>query len=76
MGVEDVHGNLPGAAEVGAVIQEKVQAGFQGLNVRLIDGGYFGDVVCLDGEQDCGSEEKDRVVNRRLRAVGDGWRGR
>ena len=31
--IEDVHGDLPGGAEVGAVIEEKVQAGFQGLNV-------------------------------------------
>ena len=33
MGVEDVHGDLPGGAEVGVVIEEKVQAGFYGLNV-------------------------------------------
>ena len=39
MGVEDVHGNLPDDAEVRVVIYEKVQAGFQGLNVWLIDGG-------------------------------------
>ena len=33
MGVEDVHGDLPDGAEVGEVIQEKFQVGFQGLNV-------------------------------------------
>ena len=29
----------------------------------------------MNGKQERGSEEQDRVVNRQLRAVGDGWRG-
>ena len=33
MRVQDVHGNLPGGVEVGAVIKDKVQVGFQGLSV-------------------------------------------
>ena len=33
MRIEDVHGNLLGGAEVGAVIKDKVQVGFQGLSV-------------------------------------------
>ena len=31
--VQDVHGNLPGGAEVRAAIKDKVQVGFQGLSV-------------------------------------------
>ena len=33
MRIENVHGDLPGGVEVGVVIKDKVQFGFQGLIV-------------------------------------------
>ena len=47
-----------------------------GLDVQVVGGSQFEEVIILDGILKHGGQSQDGVVIRQLRAVGDGRRGR
>ena len=49
LGVEEVHSGLTGGTKVGAVVENEIQVGIQGVFIQKIKPCHFYDVVLLNG---------------------------
>ena len=60
LGVEEVHSGLTGGTKVGAVVENEIQVGIQGVFIQKIKPCHFYDVVLLNGAAlESGGEVQD-----------------
>ena len=74
VGVQEVHGGLPGLAEGRAVVQHEVWVGLVGVLVCFVGVFYVENIVLLDCFLEPVGESQDEMVRWGLREFVSSWR--